>query len=137
LGIAWLERYIPSTSPTSVTATECKKLHFDFCCHIKNSRNQFGHDKIWEWPCGIGTNEKNGMNNKEFNTYVDNGICPLYPDMEDTLGKCILLKVDSGSSRNFIDLLVKARFYSLYIFPCPMPAPCSRRQTTITVISRA
>jgi hypothetical protein len=41
-------------------------------------------------------NEKGGMNNEEFERYIDNSIAPLFPDLEDTPGKCILLKVESG-----------------------------------------
>jgi hypothetical protein len=36
------------------------------------------------------------MNYEEFEHYIDNGIVLLYPDLEETPGKCILLKVDSG-----------------------------------------
>ncbi len=43
-------------------------------------------------------NEK--MNNKEFEYYIDDSIIPLFPDLEDMPGKCILLKVDSGHSCN-------------------------------------
>jgi hypothetical protein len=41
-------------------------------------------------------NEKGGMNNEEFERYSDNNIVPFFPDLEDTPGECILLKVDSG-----------------------------------------
>ncbi len=41
-------------------------------------------------------NGKGGMNNEEFERYIDNSIDPLFPDLEDTPGKCILLKVDSN-----------------------------------------
>jgi hypothetical protein len=41
-------------------------------------------------------NEKGGMNNEEFERYIDNSNVPLFPDLEDTPGKCILLKVDSA-----------------------------------------
>jgi hypothetical protein len=41
-------------------------------------------------------NGKGGMNNKEFKHYFDNSIVPLFPDLEDMPGKCILLKVDIG-----------------------------------------
>jgi hypothetical protein len=43
-------------------------------------------------------NGKGGMNNEEFERYIDNSIIPLLLDLEDTPGKCILLKVDSGRS---------------------------------------
>jgi hypothetical protein len=41
-------------------------------------------------------NEKGGMNNEEIELYIDKNIVPLFPDLEDMPGKCILLKVDSG-----------------------------------------
>ena len=34
----------------------------------------------------IGLNEKGGMNDEEFDKYIDNSIVSLYPDLEDTLG---------------------------------------------------
>ena len=58
----------------------------------------------------IGLNEKGGMNNEEFDKYIDNSIVPLYPNLEDMLGKRVLLKVDSGPGRNGRDLLNKAWF---------------------------
>ncbi len=42
---------------------------------------------------------------------------PLYPDLEDTQGKRVLLKVDSGPGCNGRDLLNKARFRGVYLFP--------------------
>jgi hypothetical protein len=41
-------------------------------------------------------NEKGGMNKVEFERYIDNNIVPLFPNLEDMPGKCILLKVDSS-----------------------------------------
>ena len=50
--------------------------------------------------------------------YIDNSIIPLYPDLEDTPGKHVLLKVDSGPGRNERELLGKYRcFRGLYIYP--------------------
>jgi hypothetical protein len=43
-------------------------------------------------------NGKGGMKNEEFERYFDNSIVPLFHNLEDMLGKCILLKVDSGRS---------------------------------------
>ena len=39
--------------PTSATSAEREKLRYDFCLHIKNTRGQFGHNEVGEWPCGI------------------------------------------------------------------------------------
>ena len=103
--------------PTSATSAEREKLRYDVCLHLKNTRGQFGHDEVREWPCGIGMNEKGGINDEEFRKYLNNTIYPLFPDMEDVPGKCVLLKVDSGPGRNCMDLLVEARFRGLYIFP--------------------
>ncbi len=55
----------------------------------------------------IGMNEKGGMTDDEFKKYIENSICPLYPDMEETPGKCMLLKVDSGPVHNGKELLMK------------------------------
>jgi hypothetical protein len=41
---------------------------------------------------------------------IDNGIVPLFPGLEDMLGKCILLKVDSGHGCNGYALLNKCWF---------------------------
>jgi hypothetical protein len=82
--------------PTSATKAECKKLQNNFCQHIKKTHRQFGHNKVPKWPCGIRMNKKGGMNDKEFEKYINNKIIPLFPDMEDTSGKRVLLKTKSG-----------------------------------------
>jgi hypothetical protein len=62
-------------------------------------------------------NEIGGMNNKEFECYVDNNIVCLFPNLEDTPWKCILLMVNSACGRNWRDLLNKCRFRGVYIYP--------------------
>jgi hypothetical protein len=74
-------------------------------------------------------NGKGGMNNKEFERYIDNSIVPLFPNLEDMLGKCILLKVDSGCSCNWWDLLNKCWFRGVYIYP-GLPNSTSMQQET-------
>ncbi len=69
------------------------------------------------------------MNDEEFDKYINNSIVPLYPDLEDTPGKRVLLKVDSGPSRNGRDLLNKARFRGVYLFP-GLPNATSVQQET-------
>jgi hypothetical protein len=96
--------------PTAATVEECEKLWFEFLTHVCNTCGRFGCDKERVWPCMIGLNEKGGMNNEEFDKYIDNSIVPLYPNLEDMLGKRVLLKVDSGPGRNGRDLLNKAWF---------------------------
>ena len=107
---------------------EHEKLRFDFLHHVSSTRGRFGCEEERVWPCTIGMNEKGGMDDEEFDKYIDNSIVPLYPDLEDTQGKRVLLKVDSGSGRNGRDLLNKARFRGVYLFPgLQTPPPCSRR----------
>ncbi len=101
-----------------------EKLWFDFLHHVTSTRGRFGCEEERVWPCMIGPNEKGGMNDEEFDKYIDNSIVSLYPDLEDTLGKRVLLKVDSGPGCNGRDLLKKARCRGVY----QTPPPCSRRR---------
>jgi hypothetical protein len=63
-------------------------------------------------------NEKGGMNDREFEHYINNSIVSLFPDLEDMLGQHILLKFNSGPGRNGQDLLNKCWFRGVYIYPC-------------------
>jgi hypothetical protein len=60
-------------------------------------------------------NEKAGMNSIELQKYIDNAILPLYPDMANTPGKRVLLKVDSGPGRNNIEMLADLRLQGCYL----------------------
>ncbi len=57
------------------------------------------------------------MADDEFEKYIETSIVPLYPDLQDTPGKRVLLKVDSRPGRNGRELLMKCRFRGLYIYP--------------------
>jgi hypothetical protein len=74
-------------------------------------------------------NKKGGMTDDEFEQYIENSICSLYLDMEDTPGKHVPLKVDSGPGCNRKDLLLKCRFHGLYNFP-GLPNATSVQQET-------
>ncbi len=54
---------------------------------------------------------------QEFERYNDNSIVSLFPNLEDTPVKCILLKVDNGCGCNWQDLLNKCQFSGVYIYP--------------------
>ncbi len=69
------------------------------------------------------------MNNKEFERYINNTIIPLFPNMEDMPGKCVLFKVDSRTGRNCMRLLVSCKFRGLYLFP-GLPNATSVQQET-------
>jgi hypothetical protein len=115
--------------PTAATTEDREKLRFDFLRHVTSTRGRFGCKEERVWPCTIGMNEKGGMNDEEFDKYIDNSIVPLYPDLEDMQGKRVLLKVDSSSGRNGRDLLNKARFRGVYFFP-GLPNATSVQQET-------
>ena len=80
-------------------------------------------------PCGIRMNEKGGMNDEEFERYINNTIISLFPDMEDTLRKRVLMKVDSGPGHNCMSRLVSCKFRSLYLFPGPQNATSVQQET--------
>jgi len=115
--------------PTSATAEEREKIRFEFLTHTMDTRGRFGCTEERIWPCTIGMNEKGGMTDDEFEKYIDISIVPLYPDLEDTPGKHVLLKVDSGPGCNGRELLMKCRFRGLYIYP-GLPNATSVQQET-------
>ena len=102
--------------PTSAMAEEREKIRSEFLTHTLDTRGRFGCAEERIWPCTIGMNEKGGMSDNEFEKYIDNSIIPLYPDLEDTPGKRVLLKEDSGPGHNGRDLLLKCHFCGLYIY---------------------
>ncbi len=104
--------------PTSATAEEREKIRYEFLTHTLDTHGRFSCTEERSWPCMIGMNKKGGMMDKEeFKKYIDNSIVPLYHDLEDTPGKRILLKVDSGPGCNGRELLMKCQFCGLYIYP--------------------
>ena len=114
---------------TSATAEEREKVWYKFLTHILDTRGRFGCEEERSWPCTIGMNEKGGMTDNKFKKYIDNSIVPLYPNLADTPGKRILLKVDSGPGCNGRDLLIKYHFCGLYIYP-GLPNGTSVQQET-------
>jgi hypothetical protein len=75
------------------------------------------------------------MNDVEFDKYIKNVIMPLYPNMEDKPGKRVLLKIDSGSGHNNLDLLSKGCFHGFYIFPGLPNATLVQQGQTATRVS--
>ncbi len=90
------------------TTEDGRKLQFEFFKHIRYTCGKFGRAEAKNFPCTVGMNEKGGMNDVEFEKYINNIINDMFPDMEDIPGKCVLLKVDSGPGRNCATMLVKA-----------------------------
>ena len=44
------------------------------------------------WDCTFGVNEKGGMDNEEFDKYIQNNIMRLCPDVKDEAGKRVIIK---------------------------------------------
>jgi hypothetical protein len=86
-----------------------------------------------EWLCIVGMNGKGGMNNKEFECYIDISIIPLFPNLEDMPGKYILLKVNSSHSCNWRDLLNKCWFRGVYIYPSLPNSTSMQQEADITI----
>jgi hypothetical protein len=72
------------------------------------------------------------MINDEFDCYVKNSIVPLSPYLVDRLGKQVLLKVDSGLECNGRDLILKAQFQGVYIYPGLPNATLVQQETDIS-----
>jgi hypothetical protein len=75
-----------------------------------NTCGRFGCEEVREWPGTIGMNKKGGINDNEFNKYIDNSIVLLFPNLKDVPDKRMLLKVDSSPGRNGTALLLKVHF---------------------------
>jgi len=86
--------------PTSAMAKEREKIRYKFLTHTLNIHGRFGNMEERSWSCMIRMNKNGGMTDEEFEKYIDNIIVPLYPDLEDTPGKRVLLKIDSGTGCN-------------------------------------
>jgi hypothetical protein len=113
----------------AATAAKREKILVDFFTHVQNTRGRFRYGEERIFPATIGMNEKGGMTDVEFDRYIENSVVPLFPDLADRPGKRVLLKVDSGPGRNGRDLMLKARFRGVYIYP-GLPNATSVQQET-------
>ena len=69
---------------------------------------RFGHEIEKEFGPMVLANEKGGINNDAFNKIVFK-MKTIFPDSEDTPGKRVALKVDSGPGRMEPNLLADLR----------------------------
>ena len=78
-----------------------QRMSIEWFRNAKDIVAQHGFDARRELPCTFGMNEKAGMNATELHKYIANSILPLYPDLEDRIGKRVILKVDSGPGNQY------------------------------------
>ena len=71
---------------TAVMAAEREKIRFEFLTHVQNTCGRFGYDEERIFPATIRTNEKGGMTDVEFDSYIKNSVIPLFPDLADRPG---------------------------------------------------
>jgi hypothetical protein len=57
------------------------------------------------------------MNIEAFYKYMIEHVCPLYPRAEDTPGRRVLVKIDSGPGRFNPDLQERLRALGFYLIP--------------------
>lgn len=85
-----------------------------FICNVEG---QFGHDRRKRFLPTVGMNEKGGMNSEALFAYFQANIIPLYPDSNDTPGKRVLIKIDSGPGRMNEEMLAYMRARGFYLYP--------------------
>ncbi len=94
------------------------RIDIDIAKHMQQVLGKFGCNEVKTWPITFGTNEKGGMDNKEFAKYTWGSIVPLFPDAVDQTGHCVLLKVDSGPGRMHLELLGMLKLIGIILYPC-------------------
>ena len=64
--------------------------------YMYRAKGQFGLEEETFMPVSLVCNEKAGMDDKEFTTYLFTAIRPLYPNAAPEKGKWVILKFNSG-----------------------------------------
>jgi hypothetical protein len=95
------------------------KIYYQY--ELAHFKGNMGHDAT--------SDGKGWYDGRRVRKYIDNSIVPLYPKLEDTKGKRVMLKVDSGPGRNRRDLIMKCRFRGLYLYSS-LPNATSVQQET-------
>jgi hypothetical protein len=94
------------------------RIDINVAKHTQQVLGKFGCDEVKTWPITFGTNEKGGMDNKEFLKYMRGSIVPLFPDAVDQPGCRVLLKVNSGPGRMNLQLLATLKLIGIILYPC-------------------
>jgi len=114
---------------TLATTDDREKINIEFIGLCKDVRGRFGFPSTRPLPCSFGLNEKGGMNAEELKKYFFKNVLPLYPDAEDSPGKRVIIKVDSGPGRMDSSMLASLRMKGCYMIP-GFPNTTARTQET-------
>ncbi len=85
---------------------------------MKGVRGEFGHDKVKTFSSTFGLNKNGRMDKEELKKYSYINVIPLYQDVCNIIGKCILVKIDSGPRRMILELIAQLQLMGFYLFPC-------------------
>ena len=102
---------------TKATSGDRQKVRNEVLKYMLGVRATFGNDEERVWPATYGLNEKGGMDDCEFEKYIRNSIIPLYPNAEDSPGKRVMIKIDSGPGRLNADLLARLQLLGFVLYP--------------------
>ncbi len=102
---------------TRAQSVDTQSVNINLVTFLPNVIGKFGAEEEKEWAVTFGYNAKGGMDNEQFKEYFRTNNAPLYPDVEDTLGKRVMVKVDSGPGRLEIEFLAEARTSGFIIYP--------------------
>ena len=67
----------------AATAAEREKILVDFFTHVQNTRGRFRYGEERIFPATIRMNEKGGMTDVQFDSYIENSVIPLFLDLAD------------------------------------------------------
>ena len=98
---------------------ENAKLNIDILTKMKTVEGVFGKPKLTSFHTTFRMNDKGGMNEIEFEIYVEDNLIRLYPDAADLPGKRVMIEVDSGPGQmNYKLLAMMQARGSFYLYPC-------------------
>ncbi len=103
--------------PTKAQSEATEAINIECLRNVHTVRAKFGCSEERDWPATWAMNAKGGMDDNEFFEFIKNSIFPLYPFARDKPGHRVILKVDSGLGRNFVELLAECRVHGFYIYP--------------------
>ena len=103
--------------PTKAKDPRRYKLHASLMESLKQVQGRFGFPVSRWFDTGFGMNPKGGMDKEGFYKYITEFVLRLYPDAEDSPGKRVLIKIDSGPGRMYPQLQQQLRARGFCVFP--------------------
>ena len=97
---------------TKAKTEDKERIRVEVAKFTLDTRGKFGLTEEASLPPTFGLNEKGGMDDAEFEAYLLNAICPLWPNAKAVYGRWVIIKVDSGPGRFNARLLARLRLVS-------------------------